>query len=229
MARRMHNFLPNHRHKFAVIEGSRVKLLWPWMQWPFVEWNFDLDWGFNPVTIIYFVLPVFIIWGVAQLISTELRINKLPVCPWNVLGSKAWMSDYLDEILKAQQCFLQSPIPIRFSKQKWRLIWIWLVTVSWIASKSVRGRIHQVFADTKISVVSNLIFWHHHLLSIQVMVTHKNMWQVVICAFFWGMGNVTVMCMGIYGAVMTTVLILCFYLLQPSYLVNLNHPHGCRR
>src|ERR1700679_2489964 len=102
MARRTHNFLPYHRHELAVMESSSVKLLLPWIQRPPVEWDLNLDWGFNPVTIILFVLPIFIIQGVAGPISIQLRINKAPVCPRNILRLKAWMSNNLDEILKAQ-------------------------------------------------------------------------------------------------------------------------------
>jgi hypothetical protein len=47
------------------MKGSRVEILLPWMQRSFVEWDLDLDWGFNPVTVIFFVLPVLFVRGVA--------------------------------------------------------------------------------------------------------------------------------------------------------------------
>ena len=81
VARGTHNFLPNNQHQLVVVQGSHIRLLLPWMRRPFVEGDPDLDWGFNPVTIILFILPALIVQGIAQPISTQLCINKPPVCP----------------------------------------------------------------------------------------------------------------------------------------------------
>jgi hypothetical protein len=144
VGRQSGDFLPNHGNQLAVMKNSCVELLLPWMQHSFVERNIDLDWSFEPVSVSLFVFPtVPSTRALTPLFSTQLCINKLPIPARNILWSKIWVSNYLEEVLEARLRFLFPVIPIPFSQQKRRLVRIWVVHVDWEGGRDI----HQIVGN----------------------------------------------------------------------------------
>ena len=102
------------------MKDSRVELFWPWVLHSSVKGNIDLDWGFHPVSIILLVLPAIqvCIFRVLTALSAQLSINTAPIIASDILGMKLWVSNNLEEILKARLRLLFAVIPIPFSQQK---------------------------------------------------------------------------------------------------------------
>ena len=99
------------------MKDSHVKLFWPWVLHSSVKGNIDLDWGFHPVSVILLVLPAIqvCIFQVLTVLSTQLSINMAPIIARDILGTKLWVSNNLEEILKARLQLLFAVIPIPFS------------------------------------------------------------------------------------------------------------------
>ena len=103
-----------------MMKDSRVELFCPWVLHLSVKGNIDLDWGFHPVSVILLVLPTIQvrIFEVLTALSAQLSINTSPIIASDILGMKLWVSNNLEEILKARLGLLFAVIPIPFSQQK---------------------------------------------------------------------------------------------------------------
>jgi hypothetical protein len=98
---------------------SGVKRFLAWMQHALVKRNLNLDRRFDPVAVHSFILPTpLVIQALNSPISTKLCINRLPIQTCNILWSKLWMANYLEEILEVRLRLLHSIIPIPFPKQE---------------------------------------------------------------------------------------------------------------
>jgi len=96
--------LSYHGHQGAVMKGSDLQFLRPWMESPFVKGHSDLDRLRNPAVCPRGVLPGIVAIFVTRdrpLTFTQLCINTPPVCPRDVLRLKIRVSDDFDEVLKA--------------------------------------------------------------------------------------------------------------------------------
>jgi hypothetical protein len=138
------DFLPDYGHQLAMMKDSRFELLLPRMQHSFVKRNLDLDWRFDPASTTLFVLPAFLIIQALAALSAQLSINKSPIPACNILRTKIWVSNYLEEVPEARLRLFFTVIPIPFSQQKRGLGRIRTVVVDRNSGRDIWRCIHQV-------------------------------------------------------------------------------------
>jgi hypothetical protein len=85
-----------------MMKDSRVEYLLPWVQRSFVKRDLDLDWHFDPVSTAWFVFPTILTTRALAALSTQVSINGSPVITCNILQTKVWVSNYLEEVLEAR-------------------------------------------------------------------------------------------------------------------------------
>jgi hypothetical protein len=85
-----------------MVKDSRIEYLLPWVQRLFVKRDVDLDWCFDPVSSARFVFPTIPTTRALAALSTQVSINSSPTIACNILRTKVWVSNYLEEVLEAR-------------------------------------------------------------------------------------------------------------------------------
>jgi hypothetical protein len=204
VGRGLSDFLPDHRHQPVMMKDSRIEYLLPWVQHSFVKRDLDLDWHFDPVSTARFVFPTILTTWALAVLSTQVSINGSSVITCNILQTKVWVSNYLEEVLEARLWLLFPIIPIPFSQQKWRLVRIWIVIVDWNSGRDFWGWVYQVVGSNIPSRVmvrktSCMILSEKPKSILRGLKDHSDLRQVC-WRLLWGAGYVLLhLCMFCHG------------------------------